>query len=483
MALSACSGEEIPEGTIARQAVRRVLEGLRPQQTVTLCLPLFLAGEVGERRFASEHPTITVDGCDKLCAKRGTEQFSGAVSASLVVTDILGGPARGCHRSTRDADKADEQAVWLVAERIAAEVDALTASEASERDEPKLHPRAAQCCACGRPSPDGKLEVNGKSVIVNGLPLIFEHLRKNGLQPDNAAVRTRCWIPCEFTIPLRLRRKRAIGTRWRQPIGLFVKGAHYERRLSRRRPNHTGLSRRVAQGRSSSPAKIVVSDVNPQVLDRLKHTFGSIDAAGADNAAALRQDVVFIALHPPTIGGTLSQCKSAIKPEAIVVSLAPKLKMAKLSGLLDGFGRLARVIPNAPSIVGMGFNPIAFSSDMSPDDRTVIRQLLSPLGDCRETAEEKLEAYAVLSAMGPTYFWPMLYELVALGESFGLDRTESVEALKQMLAGTVATMQVSGLDAATVQDLVPVKPLADLEPTILEAYRVKLKAVYEKIKP
>jgi hypothetical protein len=57
-----CSGEEIPEGTIARQAVRRVLEGLRPQQTVTLCLPLFLAGEEGERRFAREHPTITVDG-------------------------------------------------------------------------------------------------------------------------------------------------------------------------------------------------------------------------------------------------------------------------------------------------------------------------------------------------------------------------------------------------------------------------------------
>ena len=41
----ACSGEEIPEGTISRLATRRVLELLRPQQTVTLCLPLFLAGE------------------------------------------------------------------------------------------------------------------------------------------------------------------------------------------------------------------------------------------------------------------------------------------------------------------------------------------------------------------------------------------------------------------------------------------------------
>lgn len=179
-----CSGEEIPEGTIARQAVRRVLEALRPQHTVTLCLPLFLAGEEGERRFAREHPTITVDGCSKLCAKRGTEKYSGQVSASLVIGDILGERVKGCHRSLRDAGKADEEAVWLVAERIAAEVDALAASQVHE--EPSEAPATgAACCACGSPSPDGTLEIKGKSVTINGLPLIFQHLQKKGLQPDN----------------------------------------------------------------------------------------------------------------------------------------------------------------------------------------------------------------------------------------------------------------------------------------------------------
>jgi hypothetical protein len=184
-----CSGEEIPEGTVARQAVRRVLEGLRPQQTVTLCLPLFLAGDGGERRFASEHPTITVDGCDKLCAKRGTERFSGVVSGSLIVTDILGGRARGCHRSTRSADTADEQAVWLVAERIAAEVDGLLAQGMPAETNRDSAPGGA-CCSCGGPSPDGTLEINGKPVIVNGLPLILGHLQKKGLQPGNGSAET-----------------------------------------------------------------------------------------------------------------------------------------------------------------------------------------------------------------------------------------------------------------------------------------------------
>jgi uncharacterized metal-binding protein len=181
-----CSGEEIPEGTVARQAVRRVLEALRPQQTVTLCLPLFLAGEEGERRFAREHSTISVDGCSKLCAKHGTEKYSGKVSASLVVSDILGERVQGCHRSLRDAGKADETAVWLVAERVAAEVDALAALQPPT--ESGLAPTAAgACCACGSPSPQGTLTIGDQSVTLNGLPLIFDQLKKKGLQPGGGS--------------------------------------------------------------------------------------------------------------------------------------------------------------------------------------------------------------------------------------------------------------------------------------------------------
>jgi len=131
----ACSGEEIAEGTISRSAVRRVLESLRPHDTVTLCLPLFLAGNEGERNFARNHPTITIDGCDKQCARVGTEKHGGPVSRSLVVTDILGSQAVGCSRSLRHRGQADERAVATVAERIAAEVDALMGETAEAEDD------------------------------------------------------------------------------------------------------------------------------------------------------------------------------------------------------------------------------------------------------------------------------------------------------------------------------------------------------------
>jgi uncharacterized metal-binding protein len=85
-----CSGEECLGGTISRLATLKMLDELRPDQTVTLCLPLYLAGGAEERFFAKAFPVIAVDGCDKCCAKRATEKYSGKVADSIVVSDIIG---------------------------------------------------------------------------------------------------------------------------------------------------------------------------------------------------------------------------------------------------------------------------------------------------------------------------------------------------------------------------------------------------------
>ncbi|MDI2882322.1 putative zinc-binding protein [Clostridioides difficile] len=85
-----CSGEECFGGTATRIATRKILETIKSDESVTICLPLFLAGGEEERNFAKEYPTISVDGCNKLCAKRGTEKHSGYVSGSIVASDIIG---------------------------------------------------------------------------------------------------------------------------------------------------------------------------------------------------------------------------------------------------------------------------------------------------------------------------------------------------------------------------------------------------------
>ncbi len=123
--LISCSGEELPEGTVTRRAVRKVLETLRPDDTVTLCLPLFLAGGEGERSFARFYPTIAIDGCDKRCAARATEKYSAKPVASVVVTDIAKECGCGAIGTARRLNAEGLRLADEVAGKIVEETDRL----------------------------------------------------------------------------------------------------------------------------------------------------------------------------------------------------------------------------------------------------------------------------------------------------------------------------------------------------------------------
>jgi pyrroline-5-carboxylate reductase len=229
--------------------------------------------------------------------------------------------------------------------------------------------------------------------------------------------------------------------------------------------------------------KIVINDCNADTLARLKAQFPAIETAPGNTTAAASQDIVFLAVHPPVMAEAAQNIKGSLKPGAVVVSLAPKFTIAKLTELLGGFARLARVIPNAPSVVNFGFNPVAFGPALAEADKTEITGLLAPLGECPQVAEAKLEAYALLTAMGPTYLWFQLQALREVAAGFGLTDAEIAPAMKRMVCGGARTLLESGLAPAEVMDLIPVKPLAEMEPQVTEMYRTRLPALFQKIKP
>jgi pyrroline-5-carboxylate reductase len=165
-------------------------------------------------------------------------------------------------------------------------------------------------------------------------------------------------------------------------------------------------------------ARAVVSDPDPEVRRRLLSRFPGV-ALGTENMEPARQDVVFLALHAPALRKALPEIAGALTSSAIVVSLAPVVTLAELSHLLGGFGRLVRMIPNAPSLVGDGFNPTTYSPALAARDRALLAGIFSAFGRSPEVAE--------------------------------------------------------------VEDTVPVKPLADDEPAFANAYRTRLTPLYRKL--
>lgn len=223
------------------------------------------------------------------------------------------------------------------------------------------------------------------------------------------------------------------------------------------------------------PGAIFVVEPDESALALLRDVAPEVETVSIADLTAC--ELVFLAVHPPALEGVLQELAGVLSPEAVVVSLAPKFKTGAIRDVL-GTDRIVRMIPNAPSVIGVGFNPVFFSGGIDRQTRRELEELFAPWGEQPEVAEESLEAYAIVTAMGPTYFWYEIQKLRELAISFGLEQTAADDAVRGMLDGAVRCLLAKGPSA---MDLIPVRPLEELEPTVTSAFETKLTGTFEKL--
>lgn len=226
---------------------------------------------------------------------------------------------------------------------------------------------------------------------------------------------------------------------------------------------------------------VTVFDINETTLASLKTKFPQVHTS-TNVEDITKAELVVLALHPPVVVETLEKIKSMLATDTAFLSLTPKFTIEKLRSML-GLANIARMNPSASTIVNKGVNPVSFSASFDQAKKQQLLNLVNPLGYTPQVDDTKIEAYAVISAMGHTYFNFQLQKLKELAVSFGMDEAEAAKAITNMLWGTTETLFNAGLPFNEVNNLVPVKPLAEVEETIKGYYDQYLTGIYNKIKP
>ncbi len=88
-----------------------------------------MRGGEEERTFAANYPTITVDGCDKMCAARATEMLSGKPSKRFSIPEILNKRGLKAPDKLRHFGPEEDAAVQAVAEEISQAVNEVLEEE------------------------------------------------------------------------------------------------------------------------------------------------------------------------------------------------------------------------------------------------------------------------------------------------------------------------------------------------------------------
>lgn len=176
-------------------------------------------------------------------------------------------------------------------------------------------------------------------------------------------------------------------------------------------------------------ADVTVSDPDDGKTSALRDRFG-VSVAG-DNAALLQQcDVVVLAVKPQVMREVLSPLSRSLPDSPpLIVSVAAGIRVPSIEQWLGRPLPVIRVMPNTPSLVGLGASGLYANERVSPEQRETAETLMQSVGITAWVDDEpQLDTVTGIAGSGPAYFMLFMEAMVKAATDRGLNR-ETAHAL------------------------------------------------------
>ena len=177
---------------------------------------------------------------------------------------------------------------------------------------------------------------------------------------------------------------------------------------------------------------ITASDILPQAREAFTKATGVPCVANAAECVA-QTDILLLAVKPQVAEGAV-KALLPLKAGTLVISICAGIPIAKLQSWL-GTGRVIRVMPNTPLMVGKGASCFAPGPEATAEDCAFAQQLLGKAGMAHQVTEDLLDAVTGLSGSGPAYVFELAKAMALAGEHVGLAPEIALDLTIQTIAG------------------------------------------------
>ena len=155
----------------------------------------------------------------------------------------------------------------------------------------------------------------------------------------------------------------------------------------------------------------------------------------ANRTAAGQADIVFLGVKPHQITDLCAEIRDALKPEAVVVSVAAAVTLDMMEQALAPGQPAIRTMPNTPLSVGQGVVGLAAGTHSSEQQTQQVAELMGASGAVHILAEEQIDALTGVAGSGPAYAFYLAEHMAAAGVEMGLDPELAADLAAQTLYG------------------------------------------------
>lgn len=196
----------------------------------------------------------------------------------------------------------------------------------------------------------------------------------------------------------------------------------------------------------TSPDEIVAVDQDTDRLARLRERRGvrSVEVSGVSVA-----EVVVVAVKPHHVATALTDIAPHLGPDAVVVSVAAGVTLARLTEVLPEGQPVIRVMPNTPALVGRGVAGLAAGPTVAPEQTARVVAMMEAVGICVELPESQFDALTAISGSGPAYLFLIAEAMIEAGVHQGLGRDVATRLVNGTFAGAAAMLE--GVEASATE--------------------------------
>ncbi len=179
-----------------------------------------------------------------------------------------------------------------------------------------------------------------------------------------------------------------------------------------------------------------------------------IRAAEDNREAAAFADVLILAVKPVSMEDVIEEISEAVKPETIVVTLAPGKTLQWLDSTFGKPTKLIRTMPNTPALVGEGMTALCANPFVTPEELETVEKIFRCCGKTQVVPESMIDVVVGVSGSSPAYVFLFIEALADAAVADGMPRKQAYEFAAQSVLGSAKMVLETGMHPGELKDMV-----------------------------
>lgn len=202
------------------------------------------------------------------------------------------------------------------------------------------------------------------------------------------------------------------------------------------------------------PDELLFTDIDQGRREKVERETG-VPAAASNGECAKRAGYLVLAVKPQYYPAVLEEIRPAIRPEQVIISIAPGKSVEDLKKALGEDCRIVRAMPNTPALLGEGMTGVCYEASLfTQEEEDVLKRFFTSFGKMEVVEERLMDAVVCASGSSPAYVYMMIEALADGAVRCGLPREKAYQMVAQTVAGSAKMVLETGMHPGALKDMV-----------------------------